>query len=83
MLWMDQGRGVAGMETVLKDAKRMKIVHDAKLFQLIFGRRKTSWMRRKCMLYRCADDRKNTILKRWRSGNSTCRWAEAQENART
>jgi DNA polymerase-1 len=38
LLWMDQKEeALQALEPVLKDAKRMKIVHDAKLFQLMAG----------------------------------------------
>src|SRR6266852_669108 len=38
LLWMDEKEeALQALEPVLKDAKRMKIVHDAKLFQLMAG----------------------------------------------
>jgi len=38
LLWMDQKEAaLQALEPVLKDAKRLKIVHDAKLFQLMAG----------------------------------------------
>ena len=38
LIWIDENQeAVKALEPVLKDAKRVKIVHDAKLFQLMLG----------------------------------------------